>query len=225
MCQVNFTFDVLKAPTLDQDPFTPGQQTVQVVDDTQIRRPDHQHGLRPWNQPWHDGESRHAIDHDERVGQDHGRHRSGARRGDGVGKALFPQPGATIDFRLYGPDDATCSGAPVFESLGVPYPVTDEPVTSAAFVPVVAGDYRWVATYSGDTNNNPVSGECNSTNEIVTVSPPPAPQILSAGPILPATGSSTGVLLFIALGSTLAGLVLVVSTSSRRRLARVPTRR
>ena len=88
-----------------------------------------------------------------------------------------------------------------------------------------AGVYRWIATYSGDANNFPVSGACDSTNETVTVSPPPAPQILSAGPILPATGSSTGVLLFVALGSTLAGLVLVVSTSSRRRLARVPTRR
>ena len=28
-----------------------------------------------------------------------------------------PQAGATIDFRAFGPDDATCSGAAVFESL------------------------------------------------------------------------------------------------------------
>jgi len=26
-----------------------------------------------------------------------------------------------IDFRLYGPDDETCSGSPVFESLDLPY--------------------------------------------------------------------------------------------------------
>ena len=25
-----------------------------------------------------------------------------------------PQPGATVTFNLYGPDDATCAGAPVF---------------------------------------------------------------------------------------------------------------
>ena len=82
-----------------------------------------------------------------------------------------------------------------------------------------------IATYSGDANNAPVAGECNSTNEIVTVSPVPPPQILSAGPILPATGSSTGVLLIVAFGVTLSGLVLVASTTARRRLVPATARR
>ena len=33
---------------------------------------------------------------------------------------VSPVPGATVDFRLYGPDDANCSRPPVFESLGRP---------------------------------------------------------------------------------------------------------
>ncbi|MBK5334243.1 MAG: hypothetical protein JJD93_19875, partial [Ilumatobacteraceae bacterium] len=35
ICRIDFTFDVLKAPTVDQDPATAGSQTVQVVDNTQ----------------------------------------------------------------------------------------------------------------------------------------------------------------------------------------------
>lgn len=218
MCQVNFTFDVLKSPTLDQDPFIPGQQTVQVVDDTQYVG-------QTTNTASGRGTSPGTTVN--RATPSIATNASG-KITVGIGQVvdaatvwgrILPQPGATIDFRLYGPNDATCSGAPVFESLGVPYPTTDEPVTSAAFVPTSPGDYRWVATYSGDANNNSVSGECNSANEIVTVSPPPAPQVLSAGPILPATGSSTNVLLAIAFGLMLAGVVLVVSAGSRRALA------
>ena len=41
-----------------------------------------------------------------------------------------PLAGAEVDFRLYGPGDATCSGTPVFESLDVAYPVAGGAVTS-----------------------------------------------------------------------------------------------
>ncbi len=135
-----------------------------------------------------------------------------------VSGLVSPQPGATVDFRLYGPNDVVCSGVPVFESLGVPYPVGGGPVTSAAFTPTVVGDYRWIATYSGDVNNASVAGACNNANEIATVSPaPPRPvTVVSAGP-LPATGSKTGALLRVAIGLTLSGGLLVGSTSRRRR--------
>ncbi len=128
------------------------------------------------------------------------------------------QPGATVDFRLYGPNDAICSGVPVFESLGVPHPVAEGPVTSAAFAPIVVGDYRWVATYSGDSNNAAVSGACNNANETATVFPPPPRPtgVGSFGP-LPATGATTNTLLGVAVGLTLTGGLLVGSTSRRRR--------
>ncbi len=86
-----------------------------------------------------------------------------------VSGRVNPQAGATIDFRLYGPNDATCSRTPVFESLGVAYPVGGGPVTSAAFTPTAAGTYRWRASYSGDTNNAPVAGACNAANETTDV--------------------------------------------------------
>ena len=40
---------------------------------------------------------------------------------------------------------------------------------SAAFTPVDAGTYRWIATYNGDVNNAVVSGVCGDATEVATV--------------------------------------------------------
>ena len=92
-----------------------------------------------------------------------------------VSGRVSPQAGATIDFRLYGPGDATCTGAPAFTSANVAYPLAGGSVPSASFTPSQAGTYHWVATYSGDANNAPVTGACNDADEIVTVNAPPTP--------------------------------------------------
>jgi hypothetical protein len=42
--------------------------------------------------------------------------------------------------------------------------------TSPSFTPAQAGTYRWTASYSGDTNNNPAASNCG--NESVTVTAP-----------------------------------------------------
>ncbi len=109
-----------------------------------------------------------------------------------------PQAGATIDFRLYGPNDAACAGTPVFQSLTVAYPVAGGRVASAAFTPTTAGTYRWIASYSGDVNNAPVSGACNDANETVVVAP--------AGPTLATTASAD-----ISLGAGSVNDTVVVS--------------
>jgi len=88
-----------------------------------------------------------------------------------VSGRVSPVAGATIDFKLYGPGDSTCTGSTVFESLNVPYPVGGGSVTSAPYTPTQAGTYRWVASYSGDVNNAPVTGLCNDANETRTVAP------------------------------------------------------
>ena len=77
--------------------------------------------------------------------------------------------GGTITFKLYGPDDATCSNAPVFTSQ--PVTVTgDGTYNSGEFQPTQPGTYRWVATYSGNLpNTNTKAGACNDANESVTV--------------------------------------------------------
>jgi hypothetical protein len=89
--------------------------------------------------------------------------------------------GGTTDFRLYAPEDQACRSAPVFESLGVPYPADGGAVASQAFAPDRAGLYRWVVTYSGDVGNFPAISMCGGTNVIVrapsqaTPSQPPPP--------------------------------------------------
>ena len=84
--------------------------------------------------------------------------------------------GATgnIVFNLYGPNDATCSGAVIFTAT---VPVSGNGTYgSGSFTPTAAGTYRWIANYSGDSNNSPTSNLCNAANENVVVSPK-SPQI------------------------------------------------
>ena len=42
-------------------------------------------------------------------------------------------------------DNATCSGAPVFQTLDVPYPASATTVSSEPYTPTHAGTYRWIA--------------------------------------------------------------------------------
>ena len=68
-------------------------------------------------------------------------------------------PTGTMTFHLYGPNDDTCTGDPIFASV-----VTvsgNGTYTSDPFTPTVPGVYRWIARYSGDANNPAIQGACN----------------------------------------------------------------
>ncbi len=82
-----------------------------------------------------------------------------------------PDADATVDFRLYGPDDATCNAAPVHERLGVAYPAAGGAVEAGAFAPTVAGVYRWRVTYSGDLRNVAADSACDAAPVTVTARP------------------------------------------------------
>jgi hypothetical protein len=76
-------------------------------------------------------------------------------------------PTGTVTFKLY--DNSSCSGAAVFsdtESL------SNGSSTSGSFTPSSAGSYYWIATYNGDANNQPVSGNCGDQGEISVVNSP-----------------------------------------------------
>lgn len=76
-------------------------------------------------------------------------------------------PTGTITFDLYGPGDATCTGASLFTSA---IPVNGNgSYDSANFTALVAGTYQWVANYSGDVNNDAAMTACNDPNESVQV--------------------------------------------------------
>jgi hypothetical protein len=76
----------------------------------------------------------------------------------------------TLTFRLYGPNDPTCSRAPVFQTQRTVS--GNGAYRSADFTPKAAGTYRWRASYGGDFRNKAVAGACNATGESVTVSRP-----------------------------------------------------
>ncbi len=77
------------------------------------------------------------------------------------------QPSGSVAFALYGPDDPTCAGQPVFTSSATLE--IDGSATSADYVPANAGTYRWIATYGGDVNNEPAAGLCGAGGESVTI--------------------------------------------------------
>jgi hypothetical protein len=92
-------------------------------------------------------------------------------------------PTGTITFRLYRPADTDCSGAAVFTST-VPVAGNGDYV-SGAYVPTVAGAYRWVAEYSGDARNDGAGPTaCSSQVELGIVRPP------DIAPVTPAFGTT-----------------------------------
>ncbi len=74
----------------------------------------------------------------------------------------------TITFTLFGPNNATCSGVPAFTSSPVSID-GDGNYSSDGFSANDAGTYRWVAAYSGDATDAPVTTACNDPNETVIV--------------------------------------------------------
>ena len=80
--------------------------------------------------------------------------------------------GGTITFKLYGPNDADCSGTVAYTNT-VNVSGNGE-YDSGEFTPTAVGTYRWTADYSGDDNNDPASSPCNAPNESSVVNAAPA---------------------------------------------------
>jgi hypothetical protein len=86
----------------------------------------------------------------------------------------------TIEFTLYGPSaTASCTGTPVFDQ-GVPVS-GDGSYTSPSFTPAQPGSYWWIASYSGDTNNNPAATTCGSQSVTINAASPAISATASAG--------------------------------------------
>jgi SdrD B-like domain len=82
--------------------------------------------------------------------------------------ALFgAHPAGSVSWKLYGNDK--CEGAPVATDGPVSVTGNGGYTTPNGASPVPAGTYYWVATYSGDPNNNSVSSGC--ADEPITVGP------------------------------------------------------
>jgi putative Ig domain-containing protein len=70
-------------------------------------------------------------------------------------------------FTLFGPDDLSCAGEPLFISTD---PVSASGTSSSGpFTTSAAGTYNWVASYGGDASNPAVSTACGDPGESVVV--------------------------------------------------------
>src|SRR5204863_346322 len=64
-------------------------------------------------------------------------------------------PTGTITFTAFGPNNPTCTGAPVYTSAPVTVAGNGNYTSTPPFTPPAPGSYNWVASYSGDANNTP----------------------------------------------------------------------
>jgi hypothetical protein len=71
-------------------------------------------------------------------------------------------PTGTIAFSLYAASDTTCSN--VLREVSVVV-TGDGSYVSPAVTPAGGGAYQWIARYSGDKNNESLSGSCNDPTE------------------------------------------------------------
>lgn len=100
--------------------------------------------------------------------------------------------GGTVTYTVY--SDATCTT--VFASAGTKTVTAGVVPDSDAVVFTAAGTYYWVASYSGDTLNNPSASACGSESVTISSPPPPPPpsgpcKVTGGGVLLDATGRAT----------------------------------
>ncbi len=74
-------------------------------------------------------------------------------------------PTGTVDFKLYGPGNPSCTGTPIATRTGT---LSGGTASSGNVTAGAAGTYNWVATYSGDSNNASVTSPCGSEQVVVT---------------------------------------------------------
>lgn len=180
-CRVAFTYDVLKVPGIDAFPGTAGVQT-RTIASADAEATDTTQG----------GGVGSDISRVDRAATSVSTQASaggilGTEVTDTATLSGGVNPTGTMTFNLYGPDDDTCAGEPVFTST---VPVAGNgPIVSEGFTPAQAGTYRWIAAYSGDANNAPSElGACDDENEDVAVSASPTP---SPSPTPTPTGTPT----------------------------------
>lgn len=77
-------------------------------------------------------------------------------------------PTGSITMKLYGANDPTCTGTPIFTSTEALTPPALS-VQSDDYKTTTAGTFHWQASYSGDSNNNAVVGTCGGADQTVTV--------------------------------------------------------
>ena len=167
-CVINFSFTVLRVPTTDSQPVTPGIQTTRsaIVSGTATATAGGTvNGTSRSTAtitvvPFQPTIATQVTSSPVALGSPI------SDTAIVTGSPNVPVTG-TVTFNLYGPNDATCA-SPIFISTVA---MAGNTATSASFTTSFAGTYRWKATYNGNANNFSVTGACNAANETVEVLP------------------------------------------------------
>lgn len=92
-------------------------------------------------------------------------------------------PTGSLVFKLFGPNDPTCSHPPAYVSPAQTVNGAGN-YSSPPFIPTMTGTYTWQVLYSGDGNNAAVTTPCDATGETTTVTSA-APSPCRSGPPKP----------------------------------------
>jgi hypothetical protein len=76
--------------------------------------------------------------------------------------------GGTVTFKLFSPSDATCSGTPALSQTVSVSGNGTYVTTNTAVLATATGTWRWLVTYSGDTNNVGNTSACGVENFTIT---------------------------------------------------------
>ncbi len=98
-------------------------------------------------------------------------------------------PTGSITFTLFGPDNDTCAGPPIFTDTKTVN--GNGNYQSGNYVTDAAGDYQWIAAYSGDVNNDPATTACGDPAGRVTVAKRVPNLSHQASPSVPVGGQLT----------------------------------
>jgi uncharacterized protein (DUF2141 family) len=105
-------------------------------------------------------------------------------------------PTGSITFKLFPPSDASCAGTPVY-TQAVALNGATTVSTSPGYTSLVAGTYRWTATYPGDGQNAAASSGCTEEQVAIAKASPtlgttPSPSSGSIGTLLNDSATLTG---------------------------------
>lgn len=92
-------------------------------------------------------------------------------------------PTGTVSFSLFGPGDTKCA-TDISDSTFKNIPLSSGQASSPSFTVSQTGVYRWIAMYSGDVNNAPVSSGCADEQVVIVPTTPAIQTTASAGGIV-----------------------------------------
>ena len=179
-CVINFTVDVQRAPTIDANPAAAGLQTDQRSAAFAVDIGPTNAGQRASGTGTAETTVLLATPAITTVASDG---TIGGTIGDtatltGLANPVTGAGAGTVTFRLYsGPQSDGCTAGNLVDT-SPPRPITftgGPPPTGGTatytFAPQTAGTYHWVASFSGDVNNNAVAGACTAANEVSQLAP------------------------------------------------------